>query len=169
MKLLLAIAALFVAQLKGCATSFCGLTDLSRYEAREADLFAPGVQDIAAVATMRDGTLLVAGRTRLSPVADEFHLLRWSSERGAETLARFALEFDLREALWAEREGGGWWYSVAGTRDNVVGVTFVREQGQQFARVPFEGPHIWVPLSGAEPRGLYIHDVPDGTRYDDVS
>lgn len=168
MKLLLAIAALFVAQLKGCATSLCGLTDLGRYEAREVDLFAPGMQDIAAVRTMTDGTLLVAGRTPVSPVADEFHLLRWSPERGPEPLARpFVLAFGLREWLRADRDGG-WWYSAVGTRENVVGATFVQEEEQQFVRVPFEGPEVWLPLDVPQPRGLYVHDTAEGTRFDDV-
>jgi len=164
--------ALGLAQLRGCANSFCAALAMERYAARTMSLAPTTPQRVVDAAAAGAGALLLVSAAEDSPVDHERAVQRWS-ERGAEPLLTIRLRDVIGEGV-AASGGGGWWYTVAGNYKNQWGALFITSSGgapaaPQFVPLTIGSEHRWLALKGDVPAGLHLFRDGEETRVTEVT
>lgn len=147
----LLLLVLGLAQARGCFTPLCEAA--GNFETK---VFNPrtGDQMLYDAAKPAGGGLVV--ETGISYLPPEYHhtVVKMDDAYGPQEVDTFSLSGYFGSGVVAS--GEGWWYSLAGTREeNQNGVYFLTPE-RTF--VPVDAIHTadWIPFDGPEPRGLLV-------------
>jgi len=147
----LLVLVLGLSHLRGCAVPLCdavGGYPVTTVSTRTGD------QRFSSAILTAGGELVIETGMSYLPPQYLTTVVRMDERYGPEEVGKFELVDEFGSGL--VRAGDDWWFSLGGKRaDRTAGIYFVTPEAS-FVEIPEVFDAVWLPLDGAEPRGLLV-------------